>query len=92
MYVQNLNINLALPLMAKNNIETIFFHFHIICTFYIKKSCTHTILTKCQLKNYTHYIYKKFILLPVYSSQQDSFIKIWQQTLLICTKTVVANN
>jgi len=37
MYIQDWNINLALPLMAKNNIETVFFHFHIIFTFYIKK-------------------------------------------------------
>jgi len=81
MYVQDLNINLALPLMAKNNIETVFFHFHIIFTFYIIKSCTHTAHTKCQLKNYTNYIYKKIISLPVHSSKQDSVIKIWQQTL-----------
>lgn len=81
MYVQDWDINLALPLMAKNNIEIVFFHFHIIFTFYIKKSCTRTVHTKCQLKNYTNYIYKKIISLPVHSSKQDSFIKIWQQTL-----------
>jgi hypothetical protein len=78
LYVQNWNINLALLLMAKNNIETIFFHFHIICTFNIK--IMHTYNTyKRQLKNYTNYIYMKFMLLPVNSSKQDSFIKIWQQ-------------
>lgn len=81
MYVQNWNINLALPLMAKNNIE-IFFHVHIICTFY--KNHTHiqyiqnNVSTK---KNYTNYIYKKFVSLPAHSFEQDSFIKIWQQTL-----------
>jgi len=67
--------------MAKNNIETVFFHFHIIFTFFVKKS-QHTHSTyKMSVKNYTNYIYKKIISLPVHSSKQDSFIKIWQQTL-----------
>lgn len=47
----------------------------------LKKPCTSTVHTKRQLKNYTNYIYKKIISLPVPSSKQDSFIKIWQQTL-----------
>lgn len=59
MYVQKWNINLALPLMAKNNIETVFFHFHIIFTFYIKKSCTHTVHTKCQFKKIIQIIFTR---------------------------------
>jgi len=48
----------------------------------LHKNVMHTYSTyKMSVKNYTNYIYKKIISLPVHSSKQDSFIKIWQQTL-----------